>query len=175
MPTVEKNEDIKKLNDKFARAKAAILTDYQGITAPAITQLRAHMRTQSVDFFVIKNTLARLAAKDTHFEALDLNFKGPVSVVVSYEDPIAPAKALAEYSKTQPEKEPEILCGLVEGRKISAQEVQMLAKLPPREVLIAQLLSTMQAPTSNFVGVFQSLLRKFVGTLEAIKEKKLTD
>ena len=172
MPTEAKNEAIKGLNDKFVRAKSAVLTDYQGITAPAMSQLRAHMRGQSVDFLVIKNTLARLAAKNTPFEVLDSSFKGPVSLVVSYEDPIAPAKALAEFGKTQPEKEPEILCGLVEGRKLSSEEVQRLSKLPPKEVLVAQLLSTLQAPTSNFVGVFQALLRKFVGTLDAIKEKK---
>ena len=172
MPTEAKNEAIKGLNNKFIRAKAVVLADYQGITAPGLTQLRAHMREQSVDFLVIKNTLARRAAKNTPFEVLVSNFKGPVSLVVSYEDPIAPAKALAEYGKTKPKKEPEILCGLIEGRKISSEEVQKLSKLPPKEVLIAQLLSTMQAPTSNFVGMFQALLRKFVGTLEAIKEKK---
>ena len=167
-----KNDSIKELNKKFSNAKAAVLADYQRISAPGMTRLRAHMRGKSVDFLVIKNTLARLAAKNTPFELLDSNFKGPVSLIVSYEDPIAPAKALAEYGKTQPEKEPKILCGLVEGRKVTAEQVSALSKLPPKDVLIAQLLSTMQAPASNFVGLFNSLLRQFVATLEAIKEKK---
>lgn len=172
MATQEKIETVQGLNEKFGRAKAAVIADYQGISSPEMTQLRAHMRERSVEFLVIKNTLAKLAAKNTSFEVLDEDFKGPVSLVVSYEDAVAPAKALADYGKTDPEKEPEILCGMVEGKKITSAQVKALSNLPPKEVMIAQLLSVFQAPTSNFVGVFKAIMRQFVGTLEAVKDKK---
>ena len=102
------------------------------------------------------------------------DFKGPVSILVGFEDVIAPAKALADFAKSGATKSPEIICGVVEGKKVSSEEVQALAKLPSREELISQMLSVFQGPTTNFAGVFSSLLRKLVGTLDAIREKKET-
>ena len=172
MPTEAKNHSIKELNEMFLKAKSVVLANYQGITAPELTALRAHMRKYSVGFLVTKNTLARKATKNTPFEALGSSLKGPVSIVISLHDPIAPAKALADYSKTSPKKEPKVICGAMDGKKITAEQVRELSQLPSREVLIDRLLSTMQAPTTNFVGALSGLLRKFVGTLDAIKEKK---
>ena len=172
VPNVEKIKKVEELNGVFLKAKAAVLADYQGIDAPELTQLRRHMRAQSVDFRVIKNTLARQAAKNTPFEMLDEEFKGPVSLVVSYEDPIAPAKALAEFAKSGASKSPKVLCGVVEGKKVTPEEVKVLADLPSKEALIATMLAVFNGPTTNFAGVFNSLLRKLVGTLDAIREKK---
>ena len=172
MPTEAKKQTVKDLNEIFLKSKAAVLANYQGISAPDLCALRLHMKNSSVKFFVTKNTLARVAAKNTSFEALESDFKGPVSLVVSYDDLVAPAKALAEYAKKNPAKKPEVICGLVEGQKISPKEVRELSDLPPKEVLVARMLSTFQGPATNFVGVFSSLLRKLVGTLDAIKEKK---
>lgn len=163
---------MKELNAVFQKATAAVLADYQGIDAPSVTALRASMRGCSVEFRVVKNTLAKLAAKNTAFEALDASFKGPVSVLLSFDDPVAPAKALADCRKADAKKTPKVICGLVEGRVISSEEVKVLAELPSREVLIARMLSAMQGPAANFVGVFGGLLRKFVGTLDAVREKK---
>ena len=175
VPNAEKIKKVEELNGVFLKAKAAVLADYQGIDAVGLTQLRRHMRTQSVDFRVIKNTLARQAAKNTSFEMLDEEFKGPVSLVVSYEDPLAPAKALAEFAKSGASKSPKVLCGVVEGKKVSPEEVKALADLPSKEVLIATMLSVFNGPTTNFAGVFNSLLRKLVGTLDAVREKKASE
>lgn len=170
MSTEIKKESVNSLNEKFSKATSAVLARYQGINANEMNRLRSHLRGRSLEILVVKNTLAKIAAKNTSFEVLD--FSGPVSVVVGYEDVIAPAKALADYSNTGPEKEPEIICGLVDGKKVSSVEVKALADLPPKEVLLAQLLSAVQAPTTGFAGVFSGLLRQFVGVLEAIKAKK---
>jgi large subunit ribosomal protein L10 len=175
VPNAEKIKTVEELNGVFLKAKAAILANYQGIDAPELTQLRRHMRAQSVDFRVIKNTLARQAAKDTPFEMLDEQFKGPVSLVVSFEDPVAPAKALAEFAKSGATKSPTVLCGVVEGKMVSSEEVKALADLPSKEVLISTMLSVFNGPTTNFAGVFSSLLRKLVGTLDAVCEKKASE
>ncbi len=172
VPNAEKIKKVDELSDVFQRAKAAILADYQGIDAPELTRLRRHMRAQSVDFRVVKNTLARQAAKNTAFELLDDGFRGPVSLVVSFEDPVAPAKALADFAKLGGKKNPKVLCGVVEGKKISPDEVKALADLPSKEVLISRMLAVFNGPTTNFAGVFNSLLRKLVGTLDAVREKK---
>ena len=169
-----KVEVVEELHGIFSRAKSAVVANYQGIDAEEITALRVHMRSRSVDFRVVKNTLARRAVKDTSLEVLGENFKGPVSILVGFEDVIAPAKALADFAKSGATKSPEIICGVVEGKKVSSEEVLALAKLPSREELISQMLSVFQGPTTNFAGVFSSLLRKLVGTLDAIREKKET-
>lgn len=167
-----KVEKVEELHDIFSRAKSAVVANYQGIDAQGITSLRVHMRSRSVDFRVVKNTLARRAAKDTSLEVLEGDFQGPVSVLVGFEDVVAPAKALVDFAKSGAAKSPEVICGVVEGKKVSPGEVQALAELPSREELISQMLSVFQGPTTNFVGVFSSLLRKLVGTLDAIREKK---
>ena len=169
-----KVEMVEELHGIFSRAKSAVVANYQGIDAEGITALRVHMRSRSVDFRVVKNTLARRAVKDTSLEVLGEDFKGPVSILVGFEDVVAPAKALADFAKSGATKSPEIICGVVEGKKVSPQEVQALADLPSREELISQMLSVFQGPTTNFAGVFSSLLRKLVGTLDAIREKKET-
>jgi large subunit ribosomal protein L10 len=175
VPNAEKIKVVEELNGVFLKAKSAVLADYQGIDALGLTELRRHMRSRSVSFRVIKNTLARQAAKNTPFELLGENFKGPVSMVVSFEDAVAPAKALADFAKSGALKSPKVLCGVVEGKKVSPEEVEALADLPPKEVLIAQLLATMNGPTTNFVGALSGLMRKLVGTLDAIREKKASE
>jgi large subunit ribosomal protein L10 len=172
MPTPAKQQEIDELNSVFKRAKGVVMTRYQGITAPALGVLRAHMHQRSLEFRVVKNSLARKAAKNTGMEALDAHFKGPVSLIMSFNDVVAPAKALRDYAKTKPEVEPEVLVGMVDGKKVTPQEVKVLSELPSKEVLLAQMLSTFQGPTTQFVGVFHALLRKLVGTLAAVQEKK---
>lgn len=169
-----KVEMVEELHGMFSRAKSAVVANYQGIDAEGIAALRVHMRSRSVDFRVVKNTLARRAVKDTSLEVLSEDFKGPISILVSFEDAVAPAKALADFAKSDATKSPEVICGVVDGEKVSPGEVQALAELPSREELISQMLSVFQGPTTNFAGVFSSLLRKLVGTLDAVREKKET-
>ena len=172
MPTPAKQQTIDELKDVFTRAKSALLAHYHGISAEDMTALRVHMRERGVDFRVIKNTLAQKATKDTPLEILGDQFKGPVSLLVSFEDAVAPAKALSDYAKSGVAKSPDVVAGMVEGKQVSPAEVAALAELPSKEVLLSQMLSVMNGPTTNFVGVFSSLLRKLVGTLDAIKDKK---
>ena len=169
-----KVEMVEELHGMFSRAKSAVVANYQGIDAEGIAALRVHMRSRSVDFRVVKNTLARRAVKDTSLEVLSEDFKGPISILVGFEDAVAPAKALADFAKSGAAKSPEVICGVVEGKKVSPGEVQALAELPSREELISQMLSVFQGPTTNFAGMFSSLLRKLVGTLDAVREKKET-
>lgn len=172
MPNPVNIETVKELNEVFSKAKSAVLADYKGIDAASMTALRALMRSRSVEFRVVKNRLANLAAKNTSFEVLDGSFKGPVSMVLSFEDPLAPAKVLAEHAKENAKATPKVICGVLEGKKVTPEDVKALAALPSKEQLLSQLLATFQGPATGFVGVFSSLLRKLVGAMDAIREKR---
>ena len=172
MPTPAKQQTIEELNDVFGRAKSAILAHYHGISAADMTVLRSHMRERAVDFRVIKNTLAKKAVKGTPLEVLESELKGPVSLLVSFDDVVAPAKALSDYAKSGVEKSPDVVAGVIEGQQVTKEQIKALADLPSKEVLLSQMLSVMNGPTTNFVGVFSALLRKLVGTLDAIKDQK---
>ena len=172
MPTPAKKESIDELNNVFSGAKAALFSNYQGIKGAEMTRLRRHLRDRQLEFRVIKNTFAQKAAQGTSFEVLNEKFQGPMSVLVSYEDVVAPAKALQDFAKAGAEKSPEVLFGIVEGKAISADQVKALANLPSKEQLISQMLSVMQGPTRNFVGVLSGVTRNFVGVLSAVKDKK---
>ena len=115
MPTPAKQQAIDELNDVFTRAKSALLTHSPGISAENMTALRTHMRDRAVEGRVMKNTLARKAGKNTPLEVLENDFKGPVSLLVSFDDAVAPAKALSDYAKSGVEKSPEVVAGIVEG------------------------------------------------------------
>jgi large subunit ribosomal protein L10 len=145
-----KLETVRELREVFSKAQSAVLANYQGIDAQGIAALRVHMRSRSVDFRVVKNTLARRAVKDTALEVLGEDFKGPISVVVGFDDAIAPAKAFADFVKSGVPKAPEVICGLVEGKRVSSEEIQAIADLPSREELISKMLSVFQGPTTKF-------------------------
>ncbi len=137
-----------------------------------MTRLRRHLKERQLEFRVIKNTFAQKAAQGTDFEVLHDKFQGPMSLLVSFDDAVAPAKALEDFVKGGAEKAPEVLFGVVEGKPITADQVKALANLPSKEQLISQMLSVMQGPTRNFVGVLSGVTRNFVGVLSAIKDKK---
>lgn len=172
MPTPAKKESIDELNRVFTTAKSALLANYQGIPAIEMTRFRRHLRDRNLEFMVIKNTYAQKAAKGTGFETEHDKFKGPMSILISYDDAVAPAKALKDFKKEGAEKAPEVLFGVVEGKPVTSEQVKALADLPSKEQLISQLLSVMQGPTRSFVGVLSGVTRQFVGVLSAIKDKK---
>ena len=172
MPTPAKKEAIDDLNRVFTDAKAAVLANYQGIKATEMTRLRRHLKERSLEFRVIKNTLAQKAAKDTSLEVITGEFKGPISLLVSFDDVVAPAKALDDFAKSGAEKTPDVLGGVIEGKPITPEQFKALANLPSKEQLISQMLSVMQGPTRNFVCVLSGVTRNFVGVLAAIKDKK---
>jgi len=158
------------IKDKLSRAKGAILVDYRGLTVEEVTALRKQFREAGVEYKVLKNTLIQLAAKELDLSELDQYLEGPTAVAFGYNDPVIPAKILTEFIKKT--KKMEIKGGLVEGKVIDNSGVQYLSDLPSREVLLAKLLGSMNAPISGFVGVLGGTLRSLLYTLNAIKEQK---
>jgi large subunit ribosomal protein L10 len=166
----EKVESVTELHEKFARAVSAVLADFRGLTVQEITDLRQQLRDASLELAVVKNTLARLAVQETPFERLSPYLKGPTSITLSYRDTVAPAKILSAYVKKQPKLA--VRAGLFEGEIVPAEKIAEIADLPPRDVLLAQTLAAMQGPLTGLVWTLQGVLSTFIGTLQAIHDKK---
>jgi large subunit ribosomal protein L10 len=166
----EKTEAVAELHEKFARAVSAVLADFRGLTVQEITDLRQQLRGASLELAVVKNTLARLAVQDTAFEKLSPYLKGPTSVTFSYGDSVAPAKVLSAYVRRQPKLA--VRAGWFEGALVPPEKIAEIADLPPREVILAQALAAMQGPVAGLVWTFQGVLSTFIGTLQAIHDKK---
>jgi large subunit ribosomal protein L10 len=165
-----KAEKVVALHTKFAEAKAAILADYSGLNVQQLAELRGQLREAAVELQVVKNTLARRAVQETGFVPLEDHFVGPISVAFAQHDAVAMAKALTEYARKEPKLN--VRVGLVEGQVLSPGQITALAELPPREVLLGRMLSSMQSPLSGLVGVLQGVLRQFLYALQAIKDAK---
>ncbi len=167
---VKKKEEVQVLAEKIQKAVSGILVDYRGLTVEQDTDLRTKLRDANVDYKVVKNTLTRFAVKGTNYEDLDPYLHGPTSMALTYEDPIAAAKVLSSYAKSN--EKLEIKAGFVDGKVIDLKGVKMLADLPSREELIAKALGGLNAPISGFVNVLNANLRGLAVALNAIAEKK---
>ncbi|MEI6602214.1 MAG: 50S ribosomal protein L10 [Clostridia bacterium] len=155
---------------QFKEAKAYVLADYRGITVEQDTALRNALRAAGVEYKVIKNTLTRLALKEVGVEGLDEYLVGPTAFAMSTTDVVAPAKVMAEFAKKF--EKLDIKAGVVEGKTIDAKGVAALADLPSKEVLVAKMLGSFNAPITGFVNVLNGNLRGLVCALNAIAEQK---
>lgn len=170
MAIMSKTQVVEELSAKLATAKAAFIADYRGLTVDEVNELRGKLRDAGVEYRVVKNTLLRLAAKGTPFTCLDEFLKGPTAIAIVQEDPVAPAKVLSDYAKDS--KAFELKTAVLDGKLLSLDEVKALAELPSREVLLAKMLGSINAPVSNFVGVLAAVPRSLVQVLGAIKDQK---
>jgi large subunit ribosomal protein L10 len=170
MPRADKVEQVELLKDKLESAKVAVLTDYRGLTVKQMQDLRGRLRGQQVEYRVVKNTLARRAAAEAGHEGVEDYLKGPVAIAFGYGELSAPARLLGEFAR-QTRLRLDIVGGLVEGRVMDGNQVRATADLPSREVLIAQLLGTLQSPVAQLVGTIQAPVQQLVGLLEAYKDK----
>ncbi len=158
------------MHEDIQDSNALLMTDYRGLTVSEITELRRSLRGAGTDYTVVKNTLFELAAKDLVKEDVTPLLVGPTAVAFVHQDPIASAKALVDFARTH--KALEIKGGYVEGRVLGADQINALSKIPPREVLISQMLGAFQSPIAGFVGTLQGLMSQFVFTLQAVADKK---
>ncbi|MBU1354985.1 MAG: 50S ribosomal protein L10 [Candidatus Edwardsbacteria bacterium] len=166
----EKEKIVRELTEKLKAAKAIYLTDFTGLDVVRATELRKKLRDASVEYQVVKNTLAQLAAKNAGMEMLLDYLTGPTGLAFGVKDPIIPAKILVEFAKN--DDKPSVKVGIVEGKMVDVKQVKQLALLPSREVLISQILSAMQSPITGLVGALGGIIQKFVGTVDAIAKQK---
>jgi len=168
---IERNEQIKILEQEFDGATGIYMTDFSKIVVQDITTFRSSLREAGCKYIVVKNSLAGIALKNIGKKELGSYLKGPVGIAVTKDDSIGPAKIIKDFQKKN-KGLMEVKASYVDKTIFSAEDTLKLADLPSKEILLSQLLSCLKAPMSNFVGSLNGIFTKLVGTLEAVKNKK---
>ncbi|MBF0343949.1 MAG: 50S ribosomal protein L10 [Nitrospirae bacterium] len=166
----EKEEIVANLKERFMKAKACVFTNYKGMTVAEMSNMRVLFMKSGLEYTVVKNTLAKIAALDTPVAAARDILTGPIGVTIGYDDASQTAKKVFEYSKTNDKLK--VLHGCVEGRLFDAKEMRTIADLPPREVLLSQIAGCLQAPTSKMAYLLSATVTRIGHALTALKEKR---
>ena len=154
----QKKAVVEALAEKMGRAASGVLVKYQGITVDDDTKLRAAMRAAGVEYAVIKNTLIGKACDKVGFDGLKSHLEGMNAIAISFEDPIAPAKILKEYAEKI--ETFTLRAGFLDGAVVDEATVKELADIPPKEVLIAKMLGSLQSPISGLAVALQAVVDK---------------
>ncbi len=165
-----KEQVAAELHDKLKEAQLTVLAGYIGMNVEKLTALRNALRKSGTEVRVVKNTLLRIASRDTDFLALESHFKGPLAIALNREDVIESTKALVEFAKKNAELE--IKAGMLDGKMLSKEQISALAELPGREVLLAKLLSVMLGVQTTLVRVLSGVPRGLVQVLDQYRAKK---
>jgi len=166
----EKKKIVEDLREIFSKSKVLIVTDYKGLNVITINELRRKLREADVEYKVVKNSLLIRASEDTDVALIKDNFKGPVAIAVSYNDPVAPAKVLTQFAKDC--EKLEIKAGVMEGKALDLSAIKALSELPSQEVLLGQLLSVLNGVPTSLVIALSDMPKKLLNVLQAIREQK---
>ena len=151
----KKKDEVQAYKEKFEKAKLVILADYRGINVSDVTKVRADLRKSNTEYKVAKNSILRFAAKEAKLDELESLLEGPTAVAFSYDDYVDPAKVIYNYAKTSDFYK--IKGGVMDGKVISVAEIERLAKLPSKEMLLTQLATVLLANIRNFAVVIDQV------------------
>jgi len=165
-----KKQVVEEIKTKINESKSVVLVNYKGLTVLEDTELRASFRKENIEYRVLKNTLVRKAFNELGIDKFDSDLNGPTAVAFG-KDEIGPSKIIVEAAKKLNDKLA-VKSAFVDGAYIDIAGVNTLANMPSREMLIAKMLGSMQAPIANFAGVLSNTLKGLVVALNAIAEQK---
>ncbi|MGD0281098.1 MAG: 50S ribosomal protein L10 [Dissulfurispiraceae bacterium] len=166
----KKSRQVTDLTEKFSRSKAVVFTEYKGLTVAEIADLRKLLKGAGAEYKVAKNTLISIAVKGTPVEAAKDFFVGPTGVAFGFDDPVAAAKKVIEYSEKN--EKLKIKSGIIEGKLLSVAELKAISKLPPRNILLGMMAGVFQAPATKLACALNATVAQFAYALEAVKNKK---
>jgi len=169
MATAAKEEEVAALEASIARSKSIYLTDFQGMNVELATKMRRKLRDAKVEYVVAKNTLMKRALRSSGVDALDSFLEGPTGIAFG-SDEVGAAKILADFAKEF--QKPALKAAYVGGHLYNADGIKTLAMLPPREILLGQVIGALRSPMQGVVGVLSGSLRQMVGVIDAIGKKK---
>ena len=168
MPTEKKRALVAQLRERLSRSALIILTDYRGLDVAAITALRRNVQKAGGGYHVVKNTLFGLALQEAGIEGLEGYLEGPTAVAFAYEDPIAVAKAVQDYVRESGILK--VKAGWMDGAVLDAQAVKTVASLPPRPILLGQLMGTIQSPVVQLAHALMTGMRQLAYLLKTRAE-----
>jgi large subunit ribosomal protein L10 len=159
-----------RIKTNLQKADSFFIVKYSGLSSPDITSLRQSLKASKADIFVVKNSVARLALKDSGMEALVKNIEGPCGLVFSWEEPVIVSKALCDFGKDH--EKMQLAGGYLKDRVLEKADIEAMAKLPSREVLLTQAVIAIKSPITGLVMVLNNTLKKLVICLDQVKQKK---
>lgn len=166
MPTEKKAQIVDNLEEIFSNCNTGILTDYRGLSTAEISGLRRKLRESGIVYKVVKNTLAQFAARRAGRDELAGLFEGPVAIAFGYGEITESAKVLADYIRTS-KSTLSIKGGFLGDRLLTSQDVETLATLPARDVLVSQVIAGIQSPIVAMVSILAAPIRGIMGALQA--------
>ncbi|MCF0228426.1 MAG: 50S ribosomal protein L10 [Parasporobacterium sp.] len=149
---------VQEISAYLGEATAAVLVDYRGLTVAQDTALRKELREAGIVYKVYKNTMIKLAVKDTAFEGLTAKLDGPTAIAITKDDATAPARILAKFAKTADKLE--LKAGVVEGTYYDEVGIKAVADVPSRDILLGRLFGSIQSPITNFARVIKQIAEK---------------
>jgi large subunit ribosomal protein L10 len=170
MNRAEKTASIDSLQHDMGRASLTVVAEYRGLTAGQLNNLRAAVRKVDGRFRVAKNSLAKRAVGDGANAGVAALMRGPVAMILAFDDPVAVAKVAVKFAADLPKLE--IKGGVLAGQVLKAQGVQALADLPPREVILAQLLGLLQAPATHLVRLLNEPASRVARLVDAVAKQR---
>lgn len=162
----EKENIVNQIADKLSRCTIVIATDYRGLTAKDMVQLRRNLRELGIDYRVSKNTLTRFASDKAGKEHLKELLTGPIAFVFGYDDVIKPAKVLNDYIRST-SSVLKIKGGMISDRVVSSEEINKLAATPPYEVLVSQCIGQLWAPVQNLHNILNAPVQQLLNFMQA--------
>jgi len=147
-----------------------VFTDYKGLTVAQISEMRRLLKASEIEYRVVKNTLARIAAEETPVAVAKDQFTGPVGIAIGYDDPVIVAKKVLEYAKQN--ETFGVRGGVIEGKLVDLDALKSVATLPSRDVQLAMLAGAMAAPMSKMASLLQATIQRFGYALSALRDKK---
>jgi large subunit ribosomal protein L10 len=166
----QKKQQVAQLAEDFKKANVGVLVNYEGITVEKDTKLRKQLREAGCEYKVVKNTLLSLAFKEAGIEGLEEHLHGATAIAYSDSSYTDAPKILSDYAKDN--ESFTVKAGFIDGGSVDAKSIDELAKLPPKEVLVAQVLGGLNGPIQGFANVLTGTLRGLVIALNAIAEKQ---
>ena len=171
MNRAEKQTFVDDFREKVRAAPVLYLTDFSGLDVKSMTLLRQRLKDSGAEYLVVKNRLVKLAVADLDLPDISEALLGPTGVVLGYEGIVEPAKAVSDFAKEHDDK-PVFKLGILDNQIVAAVEIQRLAKLPPREQLLAELAGALEAPMAALVSALEGKVQEMSGLLEALREQK---
>jgi large subunit ribosomal protein L10 len=155
----QKKQLVNDITEKFRSAKSVVLVEYRGLTVEKVTELRNKCREAGVEYKVYKNSMMSFAFKELGYEDFNVNLEGPNAIAISYDDEVSAAKVANDFAKTSNDTL-KIKAGIAEGKIMDASQIQALANVPTREVLLGQLAGVLQGNIRNLAYMLDQISKK---------------
>ena len=172
MDRTKKESFVAALRERIDRAPVMYLTDFTGLNVKAMTELRRSLKSSGAEYLVVKNRVAmRVFAEATELPDITSSLEGPTGLVFGYEDAVAAAKTLSDFAKEHDQK-PTYKLGIMDGKVLQPEQIDKMAKLPPREHLLAELAGAFEAPMVALATALEAKLQETAGLLDALRAER---